>query len=65
MVLADIKTSADESAWHNWFHGGRFVLVRYIDGSTGEQLRTEAETAKAAALALATDKTGDRVLTVR
>jgi hypothetical protein len=54
MILADITTTADESAWHAWFHGGRFVYVRYIDGGRGECIRTEDESRRAAAAALLT-----------
>lgn len=63
MILADIKTGADESAYYNLFHGGRFVLVRYIDGPTGEHLRTQAEAEALAAIALS--RSDERVLTVR
>jgi hypothetical protein len=63
MILADIKTSADQSAYFNFFHGGRFALVRYIDGPSGEHLRTEKEAQVAALQALA--GSDDRVVTVR
>jgi hypothetical protein len=63
VILADIKNGADESAYYNFFHGGRFVLVRYIDGPRDEVIRTQAEAEKAAVLALATHP-DERVLTV-
>lgn len=64
MILADIKNTADGSAFYNFFHGGRFALVRYIDGPRGECIRSEEEAKVAAALAMA-NSPDERVLTIR
>lgn len=52
MTLIDIETASDESAWYQFFHGRRFVSVRYIDGPSGKVIRTQAEAERTAALAL-------------
>lgn len=58
MILADVVTASDETNYYCFFHGRRFVKVRYIDGPTGEHLRTQDEAAVAAARALLAEPEG-------
>lgn len=52
MILADIQSGSDGSAWYRFFHERRWALVRYIS-SGGALIRTEAEAERCAALGLA------------
>jgi hypothetical protein len=64
MILANIRTDGSDSAWFEFFHERRTVLVRYIHGPMGVQIRTQAEAEAAAFNALAQEP-GTLVLTVR
>lgn len=62
MILADIQSGSDGSAWYRFFHERRWALVRYIT-SGGAHIRTEAEAQTAALLGLA--QTTDAELIIR